>query len=264
VLNSSGKDSFVANGNASVSVNGGAIAINSSDSEAGLIKGSAVVTAGAIKSVGGVTVQGAATASPSATTMPTAVADPFASLPALTPGSCTTHPTTYSPPNGTTLLPGTYCGGISVGSNATVVFSAGNYIINGGGMLFGANSVSTGSGVMFYLTGTNATYGSVVGSGTTEITLSAPTSGTYMGVLFYQDRSLSPGVDASFGSNTTITLTGSLYFPSTGLTFSGSEGGVSDMAIVADHVTFSGDAAMQHDSTGQKTGLFVNAAVLAQ
>jgi Flp pilus assembly protein TadG len=264
VLDPSGKDAFSVTGNANVSVNGGAIAINSSNAEAGLVKGSATVSAGAIEAVGGVKIQGAASATPAPSTLAAPVADPLASLPALTPGSCATYPTNYSPPNGTTLTPGTYCGGISVGSNATVTFSAGNYIINGGGISFGASSVSTGSGVMFYLTGTNATYGSVTGSGTTEITLSAPTSGPYLGILFYQDRSLTPGVDASFGGNTTITLTGSMYFPTTGVSFSGNSGGVSDMAIVAQQVSFSGDASLQHDATGQKTGLFANAAVLAQ
>ena len=74
-----------------------------------------------------------------------------------------------------------------------VVFSAGNYIINGGGITFGGGATASGSGVMFYLTGTNATYASVTIANGVNVTFSGPTSGAYTGVLFFQNRSITSG-----------------------------------------------------------------------
>lgn len=42
----------------------------------------------------------------------------------------------------------------------------------------------------FYLTGANASYGSVNIANGVTVTLSAPTSGTYDGLLFFQNRSI--------------------------------------------------------------------------
>jgi len=264
VLDPSAKNAFQVSGAATVTVNGGGIVINSSNSDAATISGSAQVNAGEIEVAGGVSITGAASTNPAPVTGIAQVADPFASLPALTPGSCATHPTNYSPPTGTTLQPGTYCGGISVGGVANVTFAAGDYIINGGGVTFGNSSVVTGSGVMFYLTGTNTTYGSFTASGATTVTLSAPTSGSYLGVLFFQDRSITSSNGASIGNSANVSLTGTLYFPTTAVSFSGAVGTSSTMAVVADQVSFSGSASIQHDSTGLKTGLFSTGAALVQ
>jgi hypothetical protein len=144
---------------------------------------------------------------------------------------------------------------------ANVTFSAGTYIINGGGVSFGNSSVSTGSGVTFFLTGTNATYGSVAATGASVVTLSAPTTGTYDGVLFYQDRSLNPAAGASFGNSASVALTGTLYFPTTGVTFSGATATNSTMAIVADKLSITGSASITYDPTGQRTGLFTSKGV---
>ena len=159
--------------------------------EAALVSGSSQINAAAISVVGGISITGTSTTTPAASVGTPVVADPLASLAAPTPASCATHPTLYNAPNGTsTLLPGTYCGGISVGGIANVTFSAGLYIINGGGLSFGNSAIATGNNVTFFLTGTNANYASVTASGASTVTLSGPTSGTYQGVLFYQDRSL--------------------------------------------------------------------------
>ncbi len=93
-------------------------------------------------------------------------------------------------------------------------------------------------------------------SGASTVTLSAPTTGTYDGVLFYQDRSLTPATGASFGNSANVSLTGTLYFPTTGVTFSGATATNSTMAIVADKLSISGSASIKYDPTGQKTGLF--------
>jgi len=256
ILDSAKKDALNISGAAVLNVSGGGVAVDSNNAEAAVLSGSGQVNASLFTSVGGVSITGGASSNPVPSTGKASVADPFASLPAPTVGSCATHPTLTTPPNGaSTLLPGTYCGGISIGNIANVTFSPGTYIINGGGISFGNSGVATGSGVMFYLTGTNSTYGSLTANGASSITLSAPTSGTYEGILFYQDRTITSSVGASFGGSAAFALTGSLYFPTTSVTFSGAVNTASYMAIIADSLTLTGSASILYDSTGQKTGL---------
>jgi hypothetical protein len=194
------------------------------------------------------------------------VTDPFVSLPALVPGSCVAHPTLYKPASMTVVTPGTYCGGIAVTNGATnVTFSPGNYIINGGGLTFGGGATASGSGVMFYLTGTNATYASVTIANGVSVTLSGPTSGPYMGVLFFQDRSITSASNATFAGGASMNLAGSLYFPTTNVSFSNGVSAVANSAaIIAKQVTFVGGANIKYDPTGLQTGLVSKSVALVQ
>jgi hypothetical protein len=150
-------------------------------------------------------------------------------------------------------------------SNPNVTFGAGNYIINGGGLTFGGGVTSSGSGVMFYLTGTNTSYASVTIANGVNVTLSAPTSGSYMGVLFFQNRLITSSSNATFGGGATMVLSGSLYFPTTDVSFSnGTTAEANSTAIVAKQISFTGGANIKYDSTGLKTGLFSKAVALVQ
>jgi Flp pilus assembly protein TadG len=260
-----GANAFQAGNGAIVTVNGGAIAINSSNSDAATVSGGASVTASAVDIVGAAVVNSGGTITPAPVTGVPSVTDPFAGLPALTPGACL-YSTMYNPGSGTTLSPGTYCGGITVGNGASdVTFAAGSYIINGGGLTFSTGTAVTGSGVMFYLTGTNANYGSVTFGNGATVTFSAPTSGPYLGVLFFQDRSITSSSNAAFTGGSSMQLTGSLYFPTTSVSFSNGSGiaGYST-AILASRVSFAGGANIKYDATGLKTGLFTKGAALLQ
>ena len=118
---------------------------------------------------------------------------------------------------------------------------------------------------MFYLTGTNASYGSVNISNGANVTFSGPTSGSYMGVVFYQNRSITSSVNATFSGGVSMKLTGTLYFPTTSVVFSNGSS-VSNVytAIVAKQVAFTGGTSLQYDATGLKTGLFSKAVALVQ
>jgi hypothetical protein len=110
--------------------------------------------------------------------------------------------------------------------------------------------VTASGGVLIYLTG-GATVNIASGA---SVTLSAQASGSYQGVLFYQDRSMaSPGA-STFAGGSNMGLTGSLYFPHAAVDVNnGSSATV--MAIVADTVNFQGGAHLLADSGGTKTGL---------
>jgi Flp pilus assembly protein TadG len=128
-----------------------------------------------------------------------------------------------------TISPGTYCGGITLtGTVQNVVFSAGSYILVGGGLqVNGAVSV-TGSGVTFFNTypGTQSNkYGNIGLNGNGMVSFSAPTGNNdpYKGLLFYQD----PRVNWSASNGSIIAggvssvYDGILYFPSTDVTYAG-------------------------------------------
>ena len=125
----------------------------------------------------------------------------------------------------------------------------------GGVVHFAGGSTITGAGLMFYLSGTNASYGSVIMDNGVNVALSAQTAGAYPGLLFFQDRSITSAAAATFAGGASVTLTGTLYFPTTNVSYSNGSSGSGNTAIVAKQVAFAGGTRLVYDSTGSKTGL---------
>ncbi len=131
----------------------------------------------------------------------------------------------------TTIPPGVYCGGITINGSATsVVFSPpGNYILVGGGMSITSGVNVSGTGVTFFNTYDKSNkYGgiSISGGTGTVITLTAPTSGTYKALLFYQDPTVSWTANngSTIGGSGTAQFDGIVYFPTTDLQYAGNSG----------------------------------------
>jgi hypothetical protein len=97
-----------------------------------------------------------------------------------------------------------------------------------------------------------------------NVTFSAQTSGPYMGVVFYQDRSITSSANANFAGGVNLKITGTLYFPTTYVLFSNGANTNAYVAIVAKQVSFTGGTQIQYDSTGLKTGLFSKSVALVQ
>jgi hypothetical protein len=269
-----GPDTFLASNGGSVLLNGGAIAVDSGNATAVAICGASVVSkAWSIAQGGGYDTSNNCTA-PQPTPTTGYVADPFASLPWPGPTSPCDHINYNNNSNGNggatlpPLTPGIYCGGISISNNDTATFTPGIYIINGGGIHLGAAGSITGSGVTFFLTGTNSSFGSVEIDNGQHVTFSAPTYGTYQGVLFFQDGRIpttpNPLASATFAGGATMNLTGSLYFPSTTVSYSNGSSSAGNVAIVANKVLFQGGATFNYDPTGQQTGLLSKSVALVQ
>jgi hypothetical protein len=119
-----------------------------------------------------------------------------------------------------------YCGGITLLPLASVTFMPGTYVIKSGGFLnlFGGLSIdlgatATGNGVTFYNYGPTGGVNFVAASLTLgTIKLTAPTTGTYAGVLFFQDPgNTTPDVILA-SSSLNSTLEGAYYFPSSTVT----------------------------------------------
>jgi hypothetical protein len=111
---------------------------------------------------------------------------------------------------GTTVLsPGVYCGGLTLKDEAAVSLNPGVYIIKDGPLMVQDHASVSGSGVGFYLTGSNANFTFTQES---TVSLEAPQSGPLAGLLFFED-------DANAASTHTIsssraeTLLGTIYLP---------------------------------------------------
>jgi Flp pilus assembly protein TadG len=164
------------------------------------------------------------------TNQTTTAVDPYASLPTPTPGTCNYTNFVQSSASSLTVLPGTYCGGMQVTSISNVYFTPGiYYVANGDLYLSSINNVScptctADNGVAIVLTqttGNNADIGGVKISSDNNITLNAgkTNTGSYTGVLFYQDRRANIGTMGSTSKIFTVsslnnaTLSGAIYFP---------------------------------------------------
>lgn len=159
------------------------------------------------------------------------ITDPYASLPTPSVGSCSYTNFNQSSGSNLTLSPGTYCGGLQVTSVSNVYFTPGIYYVTNGDLyLSSVNNVTcptctSDNGIAIVLTqtsGNNSDIGGVRISSDNNITLNAgkTNTGSYTGVLFYQDRRANVGTMTSsskifaVSSLNNATLTGAIYFPS--------------------------------------------------
>jgi hypothetical protein len=145
--------------------------------------------------------------------------DPLGYLTAPSVGSC--NQTNWSQSSGNwSLSPGVYCGGITLHGSAAVTLASGTYILLGGGLTSDGSSSITGNGVTFYNTydGSHA-YKPIYTQDGNTLNLVAPTSGSYEGILFFQDRNVVSSAQNIIAGGS-AKLEGALYFPTTPLVFS--------------------------------------------
>ncbi len=224
---------------------------NSTSLTAAVATGSSSVTASPIAAVGGI---------PSSThwgdgtvLQPFTVAqvDPFANV-SPTPVSNGT-PSCWSDPNvgpqaTTTLQPGCYS---SFTVKGTANLQPGTYYINGGSIDFNSGAVINCSGCTFVLSNSDpsstATIGGITMNGTATLNLSAPSSGTYKGLIFDQDRRATSGNTIKINGDSNSFLQGAMYFPTSNFTYNGNSGQITNcLQIVAKDVTFTGNSAVNN------------------
>jgi hypothetical protein len=217
VLSGTANGAVSLSGSASIDLPG-VLEINSSSSTALSLAGSASVTASSIQIVGGYHNTGSGGITPTPTHL-SSFGDPLAYLPV--PSASTTPSTTGLASFGAAiyssgshpLSPGIYSEILLEGS-ASATLMPGLYIIQGGGVIVEGSATITGSGVVFYNTRnpTTGAFGSFLL--TSSATLSAPTSGTFAGVLLFQDRSDTKSDEilaSTSNSNAAFNLSGTVY-----------------------------------------------------
>jgi uncharacterized membrane protein len=185
-------------GNAGVNMGCG-LATNSKGSPAVTTGGSSTVKVSHVAAVGGL--KSSVNYASDTVLLPYAMPqkDPYASLPTPTVPSGCGGPLNVQPnsvvqvanPSGTACYKG-------MNIKVTVTFAPGLYVIDGGSVSLGSQAVVNGTGVTFILTSaTAASNSSSVATldmnGGARVNLTATTSGTYAGLLFYQDRRAAAG-----------------------------------------------------------------------
>lgn len=228
------------NGSANLTAPGCSIFDNSASSDAATINGSAKMVARSINIVGGY--RGMPNAySPTPTTGVAPISDPLANIPEPTiPDHCAANPH-FSGSVSHVLSPGCY-NGLTVSGSGNLTLEPGLYIINGS-ISFSGSRIVSGTGVTFYTTGTTDVSGSRV------LMLSAPTSGTYNGLLLFQSRSDFRAM--SFSGSTGSDVRGIIYAPKAALTYSGSPGAIFYTDLVVDSVTITGSATIHSYASNQ-------------
>jgi len=269
VLNPTASGAFSANGNVTVASRCGLL-VDSSSSSGLSIVGNVSITAPTIGVVGGYSAGGSSTLTPTPKTGVIAASDPLAYVAAPTVGSCAHTNFSLSGNNGSSgspyqLYAGTYCGGITVHGNAVLNFNAGTYVLAGGGMTTSGNTTMTGTGVTFYNTTGTGGYGAISFAGNSTTNLSAPTSGSLTGILFFQDRSI-PSTDAAstITGNSSSTFDGAIYFATTALTFVGNSSASGYSIVVANQLSLSGNASIGSNYTSLTGGSPIKGTVLAE
>ncbi len=225
-------------GSSSMTLGCGAL-VDSSSSTALSTNGGGTLTATAIGVVGGYSGSGM-TPTPKSGIAP--APDPLSYLTPPSVGGCDQTNFHASGSGTTTLNHGVYCGGIQISGSGTVIFNSGLYILDGGGLKMTGSATLSGTEVTFYNTydGSNS-YGGISLSGSAQINLSAPTSGTYEAILFYQDPTVpSSGASSSITGNSSSTFDGAIYFKTTPLSYGGNSSSSGYTLILGRTVTISG------------------------
>ena len=223
-------------GNTTANFTGCVVMANSMAGDAVHSQGSSVVNAPCAVSVGGADVTSDFRLSCGAvvTSAPPA-ADPFRSVPEPSvSGVCKNS-------SGRNLDPGRYCGGMTLKNNVNL--APGVYVIDGGTLRINANANLVGSGVTIFL----ANNASLDINGNATVTLSAPTSGDYKGVLFMGSRSNSD-VGVTLNGTADSLMTGAIYFPKQAVSYLGNFSGQSGCTqVVAKTITWSGNTTLTVD-----------------
>lgn len=223
-------------GNTTVSLNGCSVMANSMAANAVANQGSSVLSVDCLIAVGGVQVNSNVTLNncdaPVTYTAP--VGDPFANVPVPpTPLACQND-------NQVNLSPGRYCNGLTLRNNRNL--APGVYVIEGGDFRVNANANVTGSGVTFYIkSGVDVNM-----NGNAKMVLSAPTSGTYSGMLFFGDRN-STGTVTLNGTADSL-FTGAIYFKNRAVDYLGNFSGLNGCTqVVARTIYWSGNSTINAD-----------------
>lgn len=246
-------------GSTSVDLEGCDVASNSNALDSFAMSGnSAAISAGCVYTVG----ESVATSNLSLTSCDTVqeyaaeVRDPYKDVeqPAVV-GSCQNR--NVGSPNSTTSLTPMenhpsgvksmrFCNGLDI--KGKVNFGSGLYIIEGGDFTVNGGDVTSSdlaqlesSGVTFYL----AADAELSIAGNALLTLSAPSSGPFAGLLFFGSRSAT-GVTNQISGNSGSTFHGAIYSPASHIEFHGnskSSGGCTQ--VIGRTVTFTGNSNLQ-------------------
>lgn len=226
-------------GSTTVTVDGCVLASNSIAADAVYVGGSASINADCVQTAGEIDAdEGLVTDCAENREHAWRLPDPFAELVEPMPGILLADPKKSD----TIVEPGRYR---NLTLDGTKTLQPGIYYIDG---FLAIKGDISGTGVTFFMAD-----GGITVNGNASLSLSAPTSGNYAGMLFWSARTnTSPHV---FNGNGATDLNGYLYFPSGAVSYQGNNGTMSNcLRIVADTVTLTGSSTMRSDCSAELGG----------
>jgi hypothetical protein len=255
-LNPSSSGAISMNGNTSLTTGCGVYTNSSSSSAISIVGGGTITTTGGAKTNIVGNWSGSGVISPSPVTGAASISDPLGDLAPPTVGACsdTSNPVNIGSHTTRTISPGVYCSGFNLSAQSTLNLDAGIYIIKSG-ITMGGQTTINGNGVFIYML-----TGGVSMAGGATVNLTAPSTGTWQGVLFYQDRGNTTA--STLVGGTAQLMNGVLYFPSANLTYTGgSSTAAMNTTIISDTLTLVGNsyitAAASSPYTGSAGGAFL-------
>lgn len=165
--------------------------------------------------------------------------DPLASMTAPTqPPGCAPSPLIPGSGTPSTLTPGCYSKIDATATGTNITLQSGLYYFTGPFVL-GNNASVAGSNVTLYFAGTagvgtcslTSTVGCMAVGNNATMTLSAPTTGAYDSILFWQAPTNQTTVSFT-GNNPTYSFTGALYFPNNHVDFRNGLSGTNDCTLL--------------------------------
>jgi hypothetical protein len=156
------------------------------------------------------------------------------------------------------LTPGVYCGGINV-KKGTATFGTGRYILVGGGLQTqNSNShIDATAGVFIYNTfdSSHAYAGVNIVANSTAL-MKAMTTGTYAGILYFEDRNAPAGSSDTFSGGANSTYQGTFYGINSTINMAGNPtlGSAAYTLIVADQFNLVGTSFFNNDFSGLPGG----------
>ena len=214
---------------------------NSSDPQALNLTGSGNITAQSIGIVGNYNKTGSGIISPTPVIHMASVSDPLSSIspPTFLTSSCVADPNftgSAAQTVGPAVANGTICyNGFTTTGSGNITFNPGLYIINGDFTATGSGNLTGTGGVTFYLP-SNGDNLKITGSG--DLNFTAPTSGPYSGLLFYQNSN-DQSTDSFTGSASSV-LNGIFYLPAAQLNMTGSGGSRFNTDLVVGSLNITG------------------------
>lgn len=156
--------------------------------------------------------------------------DPYRNLPDPINISNSNNDLRVQPNRSSTFSAGTYR---NIDVSGTATFNPGVYYVTGS-VNFGSQANVTASGAVSM-------------QGGARLNMTAPSTGTYAGILFYQDRRASNMATNIINGNSSSVLQGALYFPRQELQMNGTSGmNTRCIQIVARRVDWRGNTAIQN------------------
>ena len=266
-LSPTASGAITVSGSTTVALNGCDIASNSNAADALLMSGtSAQLSAHCAHTVGQsvVTSQLQLSGCPAVREFAPVVRDPYADVvePAAV-GAC--HNGNVGSPNSTTTLTPNndhpsgvksmrFCGGLTV--KGDVVFEPGLYIVEGGDLSIhsagegsSAQPSLTGSDVTLFMTGSAR----IVINGNAALSLTAPSSGPFSGLLYFASRSQT-GITHRLSGTSGSIVQGAVYAPASTLVMTGNSKSIGGCTqIIGRFVTFTGNSTLKADCADSGT-----------